>query len=470
MAYNNKYNKNYTNENEFSKESKIKEKIIKGGQNLKYLLKTTAIEAAILGVLWAGIWTYNWTKSESKRAEKIPLAFSEIEAVERQAARDNIKVGEISEYEMKINDMCMKIFEAYNQAQGNLPAKENELFATNIYNAMELKNIYKYNLKDLVTQVPDYIPQISNTLDKYKIIGNSLDVINDNMDKSWDDSHTDNYHTELQLKTTIDSKWNLRSKLRPVQVYDNTTHSYEYKKEYGEAWAKDLTELFTKIPTIKLEENILKSNETNAEGEYAAEKSRNMLPHERLTQEELLSIANTWYTGSTILENINNVESLYPKLNNSAIERVDATKTAQNETYKTTSRDDDGPKEFQIANNTLDLWIQINDNLKEMQKVITSTSIKVPLLEKKINEFIEVWYVKALSSQKEASKLADEIITLTKEIYKINFKKGLDMENFRWAMIFLYALIGFVIGWATGIWLNALDNKLNIYDKIKFSK
>lgn len=197
------------------------------------------------------------------------------------------------------------------------------------------------------------------------------------------------------------------------------------------------------MPTLQLEEKILKTTATNAEGEYAADKSREKISaKDRLTQEQLLAVANTWYTGSTLLKNINIVNEQYPKLSKSTIDWNIAKGTAHNERYTTYSHYDSGPKEFQVGKNTLDLGIVINDNLKEMQEVINTTHVKVPLLEKKIKEFVEVGYVKYSSSPKEAKKLAEEIITLTKEIYKMNFKEGINVDRFRWGMIFLFALLG----------------------------
>jgi len=459
------YNKN------LSLGENVKQKIIAGGVAMKDILKNTAIEVALLATLGIVVGAYHQTWVESKRA-KIPLAFSELGAVERNAKKNNIEVWPITEYELKVNDMCMKIFEAYNEAQNPFMSKTDyEEFASNIYNIMEQRNIYRYNLKDLLEQVPTYIPQMNKKLEKYRTISEGLDVANSNLANAWDESHTDNYHTEIRTRTVTDSKGNPHTETYTVQVYDNTTHTYEYDKKYGEWSAKNLNDLFVKVPTIKLEEKILKTTETNADGEYAAEKSRWIVnPKDRLTQQQLLDVANTWYTGSTILENIGTVESVYPKLYTSKWEWNIAKNTAHDDTYTTTSHYDSGPAEFQVAEKTLDLGSEINSNLKEMQEVIKTTGIKVPELEKKINEFIEVWYVKYASSQKEAKKLWKEILEMTKEIYKLNFKKGIDVDRFRWAMIFLFAFLGGLIWGVAGRGLDTLDNKFDVYDRISFKK
>lgn len=445
----------------------LKQKISDGWETAKYTLQNTAIEIALLAILGTVIGTYNQVRSELRRSEKIPLAFSEIGAIERAALRDNTEVGPVTLYELKVNDMCMKIFEAYNEAQYPfIPGKNYEIFAWNIYNCMDLKNIYRYNLNDLLTQVPKYIPEINKKLETYKLISNNLNIANFNMDKAWEDSHYDNYHTEVYF--TTDSKGN--STMHTRQVYDNTTHTYDYNKQYGDAGAKDLTKLFTIIPTVKLNEAIIKTKQTNADGEYAAEKSRGIQWKNRLTQEQLLTVANTWYTGSTILKNIRTAETLYPQLHASSLQWNTTKNTAHDDNYTTYSHSDAGPKEFQVAEHTLDLGVEINNNLKEMQKVINTTQVKVPLLEGKIKKFIEVWYVKYSSSEKEAKQLGDEILELTKEIYKLNFKEWVDVDRFRRGMIFLFALIGGIIGAGAGRGLDYLDNKISLYNRIKFKK
>jgi len=245
-----------------------------------------------------GLGSYYQTGKEMQRSRTIPLSFSEIGAVERSAKKNNIEVGPITEYEMKVNDMCMKIFEAYNESQSSFMSSTNyEKFASNIYDHMEQRNVYKYNLKNLLEQVPTYVPQIYQKLEKYKVVDKELYSINSNLDKAWDDFHVDNYHTEIRTRTYTDSKGNMHTELYTVQVYDNTTHTYDYNKAYGEESAKNLLDLFAKVPKLQLEEKILKADETNADGEYASEKSRNaILSEKKLTQKELLDIANTRYT------------------------------------------------------------------------------------------------------------------------------------------------------------------------------
>lgn len=135
-----------------------------------------------------------------------------------------------------LNDLCMKIFEAYDDAQRPfIPGKDTEIYARNIYNAYDLQHIYEYNLKDLLTTVPNYIPATKSTLAPYSRASKQLSGANAAMRKSWKDSHTDNYHTETRTRTVSDGDGKSHTETYTVQVYDDTTHKYDYDKKAGES-------------------------------------------------------------------------------------------------------------------------------------------------------------------------------------------------------------------------------------------
>jgi hypothetical protein len=55
---------------------------------------------------------------------------------------------------------------------------------------------------------------------------------------------------------------------------------------------------------------------------------------------------------------------------------------------------------------------------------------------------------------------------ITKEIYLLNFKNWVDIERFRWGMVFLMALLWGAIGaWLLWI-LDYADSKHKLYNKI----
>jgi len=194
----------------------------------------------------------------------------------------------------------MKIFEAYNEAQRPfIPGKNTELFATHIYEARDLNNIYKYNLQDLVDTIPTYTPLVQEQLALYKNAAQQLSQANTSMAKSRGDEHDHQFRIEEEEIDITDEDGNvIGTEIEETEVYDHTIHTYDYNKKYGELGSQQLTALFTKIPVLQLHEEIKTTSQTNADGEYAAEKSRseNSRVAKKITEEELLNIANLRYT------------------------------------------------------------------------------------------------------------------------------------------------------------------------------
>jgi len=108
-----------------------------------------------------------------------------------------------------------------------------------------------------------------------------------------------------------------------------------------------------------------------------------------LDAEVLLEIANTRYNGSTIIKNTEFIQDTYPKLEKSKNQRNIAKNTAKSDRYRTGSSYDDGPQEFQVAENTYQLGRNIETSISEMLNAIQLTQDQIPVLEKKIQEFID---------------------------------------------------------------------------------
>jgi hypothetical protein len=447
----------------FHKKYLSKDAIKNNFLNLKSSLETTPMEIAAGAIFWLFVWgVYQW-KVESKRAEFIPLAFSEIEQVEKNIKDRWDTIWAINIYSLKVNDLCMKIFEAYNESHWYTPYTEDksDVFGARLYECVTLKHIYKYNLDDLLEQVPEHIKWVNKTIKTYKDVDHELDPIINNLNATWDDYHHDNYHTEMRSRTVTDSKWKSHTEYYTVQVYDNTTHTYDYNKKYGEQVDYELNNLVKKHPIIKLKEKIIKTDKTNAFGEFAADKSRQRLA-DRLSPKELLDAANSWYNWSTLLNHIKIIDSLYPDLITKTKEWSVAKKSAKSDRYKTNTHYDDGPEEFQTIENTLNISNEINNNIDEVIQVVEETSKKIPLLEKKIDEYIKLWY----TYHKTSDEKAEEIMDLTKDIYVLNFKTWIEVERFRWLMVFLISLLWGAIGaWLWWV-LDYADNKYKLYNQL----
>lgn len=450
----------------------LKEKLQEKTKEFKYLLEKTSIEIALFAVLWAGIAWYNQYNNESRRADKIPLAFSEIGQIERDAAREWRKIWPIAAYSMRLNDMCMKIFEAYNHSRYTfVPSYETKKFSSELYDARDFRHIYKYNLHDLVDTLPSYIPQVQQHLSTYKTALTQLTPANHNMEKSRDEDHDDQYRTETKTRTTYDKDGNPNgTETYTEQVYDHTIHTYDYNKKQGELGAKQLNALFAEIPVLQLNEQIKTTSQTNADGEYAAERSREIWPGNRLTVEQLLEIANTWFSWSTIMSNTNNISKLYPQLHTQTKQRNMDKKTAQSDRYTTYSSSDNGPREFQTAKNTANVGKQIENSINEILASIQLTQDKIPILAEKIKAFSGADLDAYVTSERESKQLEEEILMITKEIYQANFKEGVNVDRFRRGMVFLFGLIGLIAGGVVWAGIDYIGQRTPLYQKIFWQK
>lgn len=205
------YNKNATSSTEREKNQSafpfefLKEKTNSLWEDSKYVLRAKSIEIGV-GAALAGILAFAYQRQrEAHRANFIPLAFSEIEQIEKNIEKQGHSIGPVNVYSLKVNDLCMKVFESYNQAHGygNFTNKV-DVFGRELHDAMTLKNIYKYNLDDLLLQVPKHIPEVKQTFAAYKDVQKSIENTIPSLEDARDDRHTDNYHTEVRTRTVSD--------------------------------------------------------------------------------------------------------------------------------------------------------------------------------------------------------------------------------------------------------------------------
>lgn len=440
--------------------------IIGGGiDTVKDVLKNTAAEiyicAGLCGLIGGGI-GLNYTLKNSRY---IPLAFSEIGQIERNAEKEGIKVGPVTAYELRVNDLCMKIFEAENDAN-EFSFSTNQRFYSNIYDALTLRNIYKYNLKNLLDSTPSYIPKVREKLNNYYVVGKDLTSVNKNMDAAWDEDHDDVYRPEVRTRTYTDSNGNTQTETYIEMVYDYTIHTYDYDKRAGEAGHKNLEEMFRKNSSLSINEKILKTNKTNADGEYVAEKSRKKKSDEKFNEEDFVNIANTWFSGSTILNNCDFINKNYDVLKNQASNWAVAKNSSKSERYKTYSHSDSGPKEFQIAENVLENGKSIKYAIDEVFYSLDNTDKNISKLRSTLEKLTEEGYIK---NKKSGKKLRKEVMNITKEIYKDNFKKGVDVD-FNGLAILLGLVLGGFAGGLIGAGIDHLTDKNDFYDKIKYKK
>lgn len=279
-------------------------------------------------------------------------------------------------------------------------------------------------------------------------LNRGIPEIQSNFDNAWDENHEHEYHTQIytDLETYTDSKGNLhtRTVLRTRQVYDYSIHTYNYHPESGLLAEESLDELLSKIPeSIGIKEKIHLASQLNEEGKIAAKESRKK-EQKDLSETDLRSIANTWYTGATILKEINNLDSLWADMPFHAREWKEKRPLAKSTSYKTYSESDSGPEPYQAASKVESKCDQIKKSSSKILDTINWTKSQIPILKDNILKL-------TASESRDQKDLGRKVFEMTQEIYQRNFENGFEVDRFRKGMVFLWSFLGTIAGAAIGV-------------------
>ena len=201
-------------------------------------------------------------------------------------------------------------------------------------------------------------------------------------------------------------------------------------------------------PDLNVEEQLYLATSTQADNEYAIEKSRREeLKGKQPSPEEYLKIANTWATGSNLAVLIPVITSNQTALTNIAPLWNDAENKAQSTSYPTNSHSDSGPREYQLAEAAERYSQNIDDSASRIIDGIEFTKQNAPVLDAKIKKFIEAAF---FGKNDEANRLRHEVLQLARDIYQKNFEGGFDVQPFKWTDVILFALLGMATGGLAG--------------------
>ncbi|MDD5301951.1 MAG: hypothetical protein PHS14_02495 [Elusimicrobia bacterium] len=428
-------------------------------------VSNTPSEILLIGVLGLAIGLGAGHKHESDREKHIPLAFSEIHQIERDAERAGMAVGPLTRYLTSTSDMTMKVFEVWNESHANTYVGSNvHNFATELEYKMDPSfKFHRYEIFDFVRDLPAQADAATAQLSHLDQLRRGLSPVVNDFNRSWDDSHTDHYRTEYYTVTVDDGKGKSHTETRSREVYDHTTHTYTYDRASGERASTGADALIARTGSLALTEVLHTASQTNAEGEYAAEKSRrNANGGARLSQDSLTKIANTWATGSTLMTNLPEADRLWAAFHGDANAWRAAKGTAHDDRYNTGSHADSGPREFQTAERALADGAGAEAKLGEILDGISFVKANTPKLEGMIRELIDVelHYKKDGTDTK---KLMREILTLSQQMYQKNFNGGLEVDPYRKLMLLVYSLCGLGIGAALGAALDKASRKYRWY-------
>ena len=445
----------------------IKEGSIKASKSLVNILKTTKAEiliGATLGVLSGFILTYN---HESQKDKLIPLAFSEIEQIEEDSGGE---VPHITRYITSTNDLQMKVFECWNHSFKLTTFGDNtKSFALELEKRINpYKKKYKYEIADFVEALPGQAERALESLHQFVEVLERLPALHNNLQAAWEYyfEEVDHPETYLEIVTHTDSNNNVYTTLetRTRIVYDYTWHNYKYNRKAGKESVKDLDSILSEVPELKIPEQILTSRETHAENEAAMQASREKeLKGKPLGKDKILELANTWYSGATLILEAKEAIADYSTLVVDARRWKETEPQSKNQRYQTYSNSDDGPVEFQAARKALEDGQDLERHITGMVDSINYVKQKVPELDQKIREYVSV----VLEGKPgDGKKLKKEIMGISRGIYSKTFKGGFDVDPFKWYVVALWTFVGALAGTAVGTAVDYAADKTKFYNRL----
>ena len=443
----------------------IKEQYNLTKKYVKDILRLTPAEiiiGAALGVtLTAGL---SW-KHEADRGKTIPLAFSEITQIEKDAVAGNERVGPVTEYLGKVNDTTMKIFECWNKANARVGSGTlEEKFAQELANKLSKStDNYHYSLRDLLEQIPEKASSTLNELKPFMEVMQRMNVVNSELERAWDDRHRDEYHTEVYWTTETDSKGNAHSEMHTRQVYDYTDHDYYFDKITGKSASDGLKSTIALHPELKLNEKLRTASRTNPAGEKAAKESRiNEHSDEPFGKVELLEISGLWCHGSTLNLNLSTIYNSWNGLKNQSGQLEKSVNSAQaHYHFRTYSHSDSGPNEFQVNENILRNGQSLSSSVSKVYSGIQYAKDLSPRIMKRIEELQQITLDHTPGDSKKAM---ENIMEEARAMYDKNFEKGINSRPFRGYMPFLMGFLGMIAGAGLGFVADEVGKRFKWYE------
>jgi len=425
-----------------------KQKVRATWAKTRKVLRETPAEVAVIGAFGLMVGLGLGWHHESAREASIPVGFSEIHQMERDARAEGREMGTMAKYLAGTNDMTMNVFHAWNTANARtLAGSPVRNFATELdYNAGLKMKIHHYELPDYFKMIPGQADEARRMLEPYEVVRRQAADANGRLERTWDESHRDVTHTEWRTRTVDDGDGKSHTETYTVEVYDYTNHRYDYDRGHGEAASAGLDALAVKGKAASFTEEMRAAKQTNAEGEYAAETSRGL--RQALSSAEAMKYARAWRDGSTLLTNLPTIHGRLQDLARDGDQWRGDKNTAHDERYRTYSHSDSGPREYQTVERSLSHGRELERSVSEVLDGVDYTRAMTPVLQAKIQEFIAV---QLDGKPGDAKKLSKEVLTIAKAVYAKNFKGGFDLERFRAGVVMLGALLGALAGGLIGL-------------------
>lgn len=418
---------------------------------IKDLIKRIGLPL-VVALLLALIPAFTINSCIRKDSETIVLSFCEYSQIERDRAKDQIKVDSLTSYLCSVNDATMKVFEAWSIANNRSSWNTDKAFATELeFHTVRSYKTHKRNFKDLTEIGGLLMVSAADILKKLEPLYGSMQhllKLESSLDKSWTEDHTDYYRTEYYTDTecSTDSKGNrsCQTVTKSRQVYDYTIHEYWFHVDHANR-AIYLLESFINDSSFDvpfLEKELKPASQTNAEGEWAQEWTK------KKKGQEFKLDNSSWITNSTYLVSITNYRdsiSTFPR--HLALLNYASSSANSYYKYKTYSPSDSGPDEYQVFQSANGSVSSAVINAYNLLHSISATIQNIRTLSDMIDEYIAY----ELDDGKEEVEATD-IVEFTGKIYSHNFVLGQKITVYRsWYFILIYifsmlAIYGLIMG------------------------
>jgi hypothetical protein len=433
--------------------------------DFKDVLRRTSLEIAIGAVILGTAAGIGSSIYESKRDRDIQLAFSEITQIENDAHYLGKKIPVATHYLGCTNDIVMNVLECSNSSYDNFTGKQSmKKFASELEMFMDPALAYHHHpLYKMLKEVPENSRELGKELEEFNETRNELSPVEGLFNSSWNEDRDDSYHSEPYECGSTDSDGNYQSETCYREVYDYSDYTHTYYKDIGNKASKSLEELLKKHPDLRYKQELKIASQTNAEGEYAIERTAKLKNKDvRLTNEELRKISATWKYGSTFYLNgqeiINNWSLLKNKNPNWKNVKDSIPPVQENRKYTTSWP---GPEEYQLCKNISNNCNHVQNLIDEIFDSMNMTQAEIPLLERDIKEIIAIEMDKKKGNSRAVYK---SIMERSRKIYHKNFKNGLDVEGGRNYVILISTLAGIVAGALAGAGVDKLADNYNLWE------
>jgi hypothetical protein len=416
------------------------------------LNKTSLLAGALaLGSIFGGV-SYKMNRDSEGQ---IPIAFSEIEATTQAFEAEGKTVPPLTKVYSLSNDVAMKVFESNNIALSK--DRSHQTFAKELATRIDPRLKKHALISEYAREMPEAAQAALESLAKPASAAWDLSAVTSAFARAWDESHHDSYHTEFYTTRSCDSKNNCTTHLHSRQVYDYTDHYYNYHAQSGESAAKLLDAYLQNHPDLNIGERLSLAPALHGPNEAAMRESmKDRFKDAAPSPKEMLKLANTWATGSNLVQYLPGALSSHGTLKRLGPVWDGAKQTAHSTSYRTYSHSDSGPTEFQVSESARGHGNRIRENTGKITNGIAFAGKAVPELDKTIRQYVDA----ALKGKPgDPDKLRERVMTLSRDIYQKNFGGGFDVDPFKWGYVVLFTALGMAAGAGGGAAFEAWRNK-----------